>query len=103
MNLDRRKRKVRLNTEISEPGSSILSNSDVSRDPNKKSKKYKPRQRQENSLGELTKNVINYIKKNGKKEINISTIVNELQVKKRRIYDITNVLEGMKIYNLFLN
>ena len=95
MNLEKRKRKVRVNTEISEQGSSFLSNSDVSRNQMKKSKKYKPRQRQENSLGELTKNVINYIKKNGKKEINISTIVNELQVKKRRIYDITNVVEGM--------
>lgn len=96
MNIERRKRKIKVKSEISENGCSILSNSDFSRDPIKKMKKYKPRQRQENSLGELTKNVINYIKNNGKKEINISTIVNELQVKKRRIYDITNVLEGKK-------
>ena len=50
---------------------------------------------QENSLGQLTKNFINYIKKTGRKSININDLVNELSVKKRRIYDITNVLQGM--------
>ena len=50
---------------------------------------------QENSLGQLTKNFINYIKTTGKKSININDLVNELQVKKRRIYDITNVLQGI--------
>ncbi len=56
--------------------------------------KRKSRQRQENSLGELTKNFINYIKDQGGKEIDINEVVKELNVKKRRIYDITNVLEG---------
>ena len=50
---------------------------------------------QENSLGQLTKNFLNYIKTKGKKSININDLVNELDVKKRRIYDITNVLQGM--------
>ena len=50
---------------------------------------------QENSLGQLTKNFINYIKTTGKKAININDLVDELQVKKRRIYDITNVLQGI--------
>lgn len=50
---------------------------------------------QENSLGQLTKNFINYIKTTGKKSININDVVNELGVKKRRIYDITNVLQGI--------
>ena len=50
---------------------------------------------QENSLGQLTKNFINYIKATGKKDININDLVDELQVKKRRIYDITNVLQGI--------
>ncbi len=59
--------------------------------------KRKSRQRQENSLGELTKNFIKYIKKQEGKEININDVVRELKVKKRRIYDITNVLEGKKI------
>jgi hypothetical protein len=56
--------------------------------------KKKSRQRQENSLGELTKNFINFIKDQGEKEVNINEIVKKLKVKKRRIYDITNVLEG---------
>ena len=50
---------------------------------------------QENSLGQLTKNFIKYIKTTGKKSININDLVNELDVKKRRIYDITNVLQGI--------
>jgi hypothetical protein len=60
--------------------------------------KRKSRQRQENSLGELTKNFINYIKDQGGREININEVVKELNVKKRRIYDITNVLEGNLSY-----
>jgi len=56
--------------------------------------KSKVRQRQENSLGELTKNFINYIKEQNTREIDISEVVKKLKVKKRRIYDITNVLEG---------
>lgn len=52
------------------------------------------RQRQENSLGELTKNFIDYINTQGDKIININDVVRKLKVKKRRIYDITNVLEG---------
>jgi len=54
----------------------------------------KKRQRQENSLGELTKNFINYIRDQKNKEIDINEVVKKLKVKKRRIYDITNVLEG---------
>ena len=54
----------------------------------------KHRQRMENSLGELTKNVIKYIKKSGENDIQINNLVEDLNVKKRRIYDITNVLEG---------
>jgi hypothetical protein len=57
----------------------------------------KHRQRIENSLGELTKNVIKYIKKSGENEIQINSLVDDLKVKKRRIYDITNVLEGKSI------
>lgn len=51
--------------------------------------------RQENSLGQLTKNFIRYIKSKGKTNININELVEELTVKKRRIYDITNVLQGI--------
>lgn len=51
--------------------------------------------RQENSLGQLTKNFIRYIKTYGQKTININDLVEQLTVKKRRIYDITNVLQGI--------
>lgn len=64
--------------------------------------KSKKRQRQENSLGELTKNFINYIREQNQKEININEVVKKLKVKKRRIYDITNVLEGISYFLLFL-
>ena len=56
---------------------------------------YQIKPRQENSLGELTKNFINYIRKSGRNTVNINELVKELKVKKRRIYDITNVLEGI--------
>ncbi len=66
--------------------------------------KSKVRQRQENSLGELTKNFINYIKEQNTKEIDINEVVKKLKVKKRRIYDITNVLEGNRLFgSFFLN
>jgi transcription factor E2F3 len=51
--------------------------------------------RHENSLGELTKNFIKYIKHSKTHNININDLVTYLHVKKRRIYDITNVLEGI--------
>ncbi|MCQ2816120.1 MAG: E2F family transcription factor [archaeon] len=57
--------------------------------------KIKKNSRQENSLGELTKNFINYVRESGKSTININDLVKKLKVKKRRIYDITNVLEGI--------
>jgi hypothetical protein len=71
-------------------------NSDSEQSNKKQQTKKKSRQRQENSLGELTKNFINCIKDQGNSEININEIVKKLKVKKRRIYDITNVLEGKK-------
>ena len=55
----------------------------------------KRRLRQENSLGELTKSFIDFVTKRGLEIININDIVKKLKVKKRRIYDITNVLEGI--------
>ena len=55
----------------------------------------KQKQRNENSLGELTKNFIKYIKDKGENIVHINDVVKKLKVKKRRIYDITNVLEGM--------
>jgi transcription factor E2F3 len=51
--------------------------------------------RQENSLCQLTKKVLQYIKNKKKINININELVKDLGVKKRRIYDITNVLQGI--------
>ena len=51
--------------------------------------------KQENSLGQLTRNFLQYIKKKGRVNININDLVKDLNVKKRRIYDITNVLQGI--------
>jgi transcription factor E2F3 len=51
--------------------------------------------KQENSLGKLTINFLKHIKEKGRVNININSLVTDLKVKKRRIYDITNVLQGM--------
>ena len=67
--------------------------SEINENQNQKLKKK--RLRQENSLGELTKNFIDCVKSKGLEQININEIVKKLKVKKRRIYDITNVLEGI--------
>ena len=56
--------------------------------------KKQKRQRQENSLDELTHAFIKYAKETSTPHININDIVKKLKVKKRRIYDITNVFEG---------
>ena len=57
---------------------------------------YDKKKRKDNSLVELTKNFIEYIKTESPNDhiIQISKMVKKLKVKKRRIYDITNVLEG---------
>jgi transcription factor E2F3 len=82
-----RKKKITYNT-ISDSDSDCISESEEITD------RKKSRQRQENSLGELTRSFINFIREQGIKEININELVKRLKVKKRRIYDITNVLEG---------
>ena len=51
--------------------------------------------RQENSLCKLTKKVLAYIRNKNKVNINLNELVKDLGVKKRRIYDITNVLQGI--------
>ena len=59
--------------------------------------------RQENSLDELTKDFIQYVKETKNVLININDVVMKLKVKKRRIYDITNVLEGINKNKFNLN
>jgi len=51
--------------------------------------------RQDNSLSVLTKKFVELIKESPDRTIDLNTAVNKLNVQKRRIYDITNVLEGI--------
>ncbi len=51
--------------------------------------------RHENSLGELTRKFIELLKGSEDQCIDLNVAVAQLQVQKRRIYDITNVLEGI--------
>lgn len=51
--------------------------------------------RQDNSLGVLTKKFVSLIKSSPDHTIDLNEAVKELNVQKRRIYDITNVLEGI--------
>jgi len=60
--------------------------------------KKKQKSRQINSLEELTKKFIKYVLDSESNTINLNTVMKKIKVKKRRIYDITNVLEGKIIY-----
>jgi hypothetical protein len=51
--------------------------------------------RKENSLSVLTKKFVKLIQRNKDQKIDLNVAVEELSVQKRRIYDITNVLEGI--------
>ncbi|WUR05071.1 transcription factor E2F [Vairimorpha necatrix] len=51
--------------------------------------------RSENSLLTLTKKFMQLIRSSQDKVINLNTAASELGVHKRRVYDITNVLEGL--------
>ena len=50
--------------------------------------------RQTNSLDEITKKFIRYVIKSKSRIIDLKIVAKNINVKKRRIYDITNVLEG---------
>ena len=52
------------------------------------------RPRNENSLGVLTRKFVTLIKNSSELTLDLNDAVGQLQVQKRRIYDITNVLEG---------
>ena len=53
-------------------------------------------ERKKNSLEEIAKKFIKYIRKSKTNKIDINDAVKYLNIKKRRIYDITNVLEGKR-------
>ena len=54
----------------------------------------KQKSRQTNSLEELTKKFMKCVFELKNDTINLNTVWKKIKVKKRRIYDITNVLEG---------
>lgn len=85
---DKKKRLKRKSLSIDEDNSDSEENSHSNR-------KSSIHSRKENSLGELTKSFIKFVRESGRETININDIVKKLKVKKRRIYDITNVLEGI--------
>ena len=59
----------------------------------KKTKK-KVKNRRLNSLGELTKKFVQCVYEENNNIIELKKVIEKIKVKKRRIYDITNVLEG---------
>ena len=78
----------------------LPSNKDLSFN-NKENNKYstksnKKTRRQNNSLDYLTKKFAKYVYNSDSDKINLSKAINEIKIKKRRIYDITNVFEGKK-------
>ena len=54
----------------------------------------KKKNRQINSLDELSKRFIKYALEANTPYINLNLMMRKIKAKKRRIYDITNVLEG---------
>jgi hypothetical protein len=54
----------------------------------------KQKNRQINSLEELTKKFLKAVSETKDDKINLNSIMKKIKTKKRRIYDITNVLEG---------
>lgn len=54
----------------------------------------RPKNRQNNSLDKLTKRFIIGVYELGNETINLNLVMKKIKAKKRRIYDITNVLEG---------
>jgi hypothetical protein len=78
----------------------LPSNKDLSFN-NKENNKYstksnKKTRRQNNSLDYLTKKFAKYVYNSDSDKINLTKAINEIKIKKRRIYDITNVFEGKK-------
>ena len=57
-------------------------------------KSKKKLKRKLNSLEELTKKFVECVYEENTKIINLKNIIEKIKVKKRRIYDITNVMEG---------
>ena len=64
-------------------------------DPDGENLQANQQQRLENSLVELTKKFIDIISNGPDQSVDLNDLAKYLNVQKRRIYDITNVLEGI--------
>ena len=60
----------------------------------KKKREKKLKNRRANSLSEITKKFLHILLEEKKDIINLKEIIPKIKVKKRRIYDITNVFQG---------
>jgi sulfite reductase alpha subunit-like flavoprotein len=89
---------------IDSNNSSSIGSKNISFVDNKKEYKYisrlnkKQKNRQINSLDELTKKFAKCVYNSPSDKINLNNVMKRIKAKKRRIYDITNVLEGEYIY-----
>ncbi|KAG6598061.1 Transcription factor [Phytophthora cinnamomi] len=63
--------------------------------PSSRASKPSPASRYDSSLGLLTKRFVELIQAAPSKDLDLNTAAESLGVQKRRIYDITNVLEGI--------
>jgi len=86
---------------IDSNSSSANASKNISFIDNKKEYKYtsrlnkKQKNRQINSLDELTKKFAKCVYSSESDKINLNNVMKRIKAKKRRIYDITNVLEGI--------
>ena len=89
--------------------SSVIASKNISFDDNKKEYKYtcrlnkKQKNRQINSLDELTRKFLKCVYSSKTDKINLNYVMKKIKAKKRRIYDITNVMEGKTIFILIFN
>ena len=94
---------------IDSNNSSSIGSKNISFFDNKKEYKYisrlnkKQKNRQINSLDELTKKFSKCVYSSESDKINLNNVMKKIKAKKRRIYDITNVLEGETIFILIFN
>jgi len=93
---------------IDSNSSSANASKNISFIDNKKEYKYtsrlnkKQKNRQINSLDELTKKFAKCVYSSESDKINLNNVMKRIKAKKRRIYDITNVLEVKSIFILIL-
>lgn len=76
-------------------GGLVSANDSMGLNPGTKSSPNTPQQRYDNSLGLLTRRFVQLLKEAPMGILDLNYAASQLDVQKRRIYDITNVLEGV--------